>query len=308
MLDISLIGTGGMMPLPHRHLSSLLMRYEGRLILIDCGEGSQVTQKQLGWGYKTIDAICLTHFHADHVAGLPGLLLSIAHSERTQALTIIGPAGVAHIVKSLCVIVGELPFALNFVEIPKDGFTGFKVPLTNFHLSAAPALHNCPTFAFRVDIHRKGRFDAEAAKGHGIPLQFWNKLQKGQVVEYEGQTFTPSMVMGEDRKGLSVSYITDSRPPKWIPDFIKGSDLFICEGQYGDEALLQKAKAHRHMIFSEAATMARAGNVGKMWLTHFSPALQNPKDYLQNARKIFPKTYVGYDRITETLNFEDNTT
>jgi len=305
MFDIALVGCGGMMPLPHRHLTSLLLRYEGRMVLIDCGEGNQVTLKQLGWGYKTIDCICLTHFHADHVTGLPGLLLSIAHSGRDEPLTIVGPIGVAHVVKSLCVVAPDLPFDIKFLELPKEGLQNFKIPLTGFTLSAVPALHNCPCFAYRVDIHRKGRFDADKARELEIPLNFWNRLQKGQTMEHEGRTFTPDMVMGADRKGLSVSYITDSRPPKWLPDFIRNSDLFVCEGHYGDEDLLDKAKSHRHMIFSEAATLARAGQVGKMWLTHFSPALQNPKDYLKNARKIFTKSYVGYDRLTETLNFED---
>ncbi|MCL2350214.1 MAG: ribonuclease Z [Defluviitaleaceae bacterium] len=306
MFDIALVGSGGMMPLAHRHLSSAMLRYEGRMVLIDCGEGTQVSAKQLGWGFKTIDCICLTHFHADHIMGLPGLLLTIGHAGREESLTIIGPVGVARIVQSICIVASDLPFKVNFVEVPPGGFKGFKIPFTSYILSAHPAFHRCPCFAYRIDIERKGKFDAAAAKELGLPVRFWNKLQKGEVVEHESQTFTPDMVMGEQRRGLSMAYCTDSRPPKGLPEFVSGVDLLICEGQYGDPAKLPNAKAYKHMMFSEAATIARAGNVGKMWLTHFSPSLQNPKEYLKNARDIFPKSYVGFDRKTESFVFEED--
>jgi len=305
MFDIALVGSGGMMPLHNRFLSSALLRFEGRMLLIDCGEGAQVSIKQIGWGFKTIDCICLTHFHADHVTGLPGLLLSIGHSGREEPLTIIGPIGVEHIVKSLCVVVGELPFDIEFVEIPKEGLASFEVPLTKFLLSTHPAQHNCPCFAFRVDVPRLGKFDVEAAKANNIPVHFWNRLQKGNIVEHEGQTFTPEMVMGDARRGLSLGYCTDSRPPRGLPDFVRDCDLFICEGQYGDEEKLPKAKAYKHMIFSEAATLAKEGNVKEMWLTHFSPSLQNPKDYINNARRIFSNSHVGKDRMVKTLVFDE---
>ena len=305
MFDITLVGCGGMMPLPHRYLSSVLMRFEGRLVLIDCGEGTQVSARQVGWGFKTLDCICLTHFHADHVSGLPGLLLTIGHSGREEPLTIIGPIGVTHIVKSLCVIAPEIPFPINFIELPDNGIKELKIPHTNFILSALPVKHNCVCFAYRIDIKRKGMFNAETAKAQNIPLNFWNKLQKGEIIEHEGKTFTPQMVMGEERKGLSVSYCTDSRPTKTLPAFIQNSDLFICEGHYGDEEKYDKARSHKHMIFSEAAQIAKEGNAKKLWLTHFSPAMQNPKDYIKNAAKIFPNSKAGHDGKTTTLNFED---
>jgi len=304
MFDIALVGCGGMMPLPNRYLSSLLLRFEGRMLLIDCGEGTQVSAKQVGWGVKNLDCICLTHFHADHVAGLPGLLLTIGGSGREEPITIVGPPGVEHIVRSLCVIAPEILFQLNFIEIPGRGMTDIAIPLTNYRLSAIPADHNCPCFAYRVDVKRKGLFDLDAAIALGIPKNFWNFLQKGQDVEYEGRVYTPDMVLGQERKGITISYCTDSRPPKGLAKFINGSDIFVCEGHYGDDEKLDKAKGHKHMLFSEAAKLAKAGNVEKLWLTHFSPAMPNPADFARNARDIFPKTYVGYDRMMETLQFE----
>ena len=305
MFDIALVGCGGMMPLPNRYLSALLLRYEGRMMLIDCGEGTQVTARQVGWGFKNIDCICLTHFHADHVAGLPGLLLTIGMSGREEPLTIVGPIGVGSIVRNICVIAPEIPFKLNFVELPYGGKSGMAIPLTNFILSAAPADHNTPCFAYRVDVRRKGKFNLEAAERLGIPRNLWNPLQKGREVQHGGQVFTPEMVMGAERRGISVAYCTDTRPPKGLPGFIAGCDLFVCEGHYGDDALLEKAKSHRHMIFSEAAGLARAGNVKKLWLTHFSPAMTNPGEFIRFARDVFPNTSLGYDRMTGTLVFDE---
>ena len=305
MFDIALIGCGGMMPLPNRFLSALLVRYEGRLLLIDCGEGTQVSARQVGWGFKNIDCICLTHFHADHVAGLPGLLLTIGMSGREEPLTIVGPSGLSHIVNSLCAIAPEIPFQLNFIELPYGGKGDITVPFTKFILSATPTDHNCPCFAYRIDIRRKGKFNLEAAENLGLPRRFWNPLQKGQDVEFEGQVYTPEMVMGTQRRGISVAYCTDTRPPKGLPAFIKACDIFICEGHYGEDALLEKAKSHRHMIFSEAAALAKAGNVGKLILTHFSPAMPNPSEFVHFARNIFPNTHVGFDRMTDTLCFSE---
>ena len=121
MLEVNLLGTGGMVPLPGRFLTSLLVRYEGTAILIDCGEGTQVAIREQGLGFKQIAVICLTHFHADHVAGLPGLLLTIGNAGRADPLMIVGPAHVGEVVQCLCVIAPQLPYELRFAEIGKEG-------------------------------------------------------------------------------------------------------------------------------------------------------------------------------------------
>ena len=117
MLDICLLGTGGMMPLPGRWLTSLALRFNGSCMLIDCGEGTQIAMKRAGISSKPFDVICFTHFHADHISGLPGLLLSMGNAERTEPLTIIGPKGVERVVNSLRVIAPELPFDIKFIEL-----------------------------------------------------------------------------------------------------------------------------------------------------------------------------------------------
>ncbi len=303
MIDVALLGTGGMMPLPNRWLTSLLIRYNGRMILLDCGEGTQITAKLMGWGFKNIDVILITHFHADHVSGLPGMLLTIGNSDRTEPLTIVGPKGLARVVEGLRTIAPELPFEVNLVEIEGDGFErefiGLKVKALRLN-------HRVICYGYSFELERAGRFSAERAKEQNIPLKYWSRLQKEErVVCEDGRVFTSDMVLGEKRKGLKVCYTTDSRPIDAIPQFIKGADLFICEGMYGEPEKLEKVKEKKHMLFGEAAALAKAGGVKELWLTHYSPALTNPRAEVDFARDIFYNTKAAADRFVKALNFEN---
>ncbi len=349
MLDVCLLGTGGMMPLPRRKLTSLMTRYNGSNLMIDCGEGTQVAVKEKGWSFKPIDVICFTHYHADHISGLPGLLLTMGNAERTEPLTLIGPKGLTRVVSALRVIAPELPFEIEFRELTQPEETieikGRTEPLTligpkgltrvvsalrviapelpfeiefreltqpeetieikGYHITAFRVNHNVTCYGYSLEIKRTGKFDAARAKEQNIPLRCWNPLQKGETVTVDGITYTPDMVLGPARKGIKLTYTTDTRPVKAISEHAAGSDLFICEGMYGEQDKEAKAKAYKHMTFREAASLAKEAGVGEMWLTHYSPSLVRPEEALEEAANIFPNTIAAKDRQSVELQFEE---
>ncbi|MBQ1604213.1 MAG: ribonuclease Z, partial [Lachnospiraceae bacterium] len=276
MLDVCLLGTAGMMPQPHRWLTALMTRYNGSSLLIDCGEGTQIAMKEAGLSPNPIDIICFTHYHADHISGLPGLLLSMGNSDRTEPVTMIGPKGLKTVVNALRVIAPELPFPIEYVEIDGDEAS---YEINGYHITAYKVKHNITCYGYTIDIPRAGKFSVDAAKSLGLPVQTWSLLQKGNNVEFEGKTYTPDMVMGPDRRGIRLAYCTDSRPCEAIVSHVKGADLFICEGMYAEKDKLPKAKKNKHMTFYEAAQMAQDAQVEELWLTHFSPSLVGAKSY-----------------------------
>ena len=303
MLDLCLLGTSGMMPLPGRWLTALMVRFSGSSLLIDCGEGTQIAIKEKGWSFKPIDVICFTHYHGDHISGLPGLLLTMGNADRTEPLTLVGPRGLERVVNALRVIAPELPFEIKFIEITKPEEV---LELNGYRITAFRVNHNVTCYGYTLEILRQGKFSPDSAREHEIPLKFWNPLQKGQTVEDEGRIYTPDMVLGPPRKGIKLTYTTDTRPTESILRNAKDSDLFICEGMYGEDDKIEKAKGYKHMTFREAATLARDAGVGEMWLTHYSPSLVRPDDYMDTVREIFPKAWPGKDGKSVELNFEED--
>lgn len=302
MLDVCLLGTGGMMPLPYRWLTALMVRYNGSSLLIDCGEGTQIAIKEKGWSFKPIDVICFTHYHGDHISGLPGLLLTMGNADRTEPLTLVGPRGLERVVNALRVIAPELPFPIRYVEITESEQT---FEMNGYRLKAFRVNHNVLCYGYTMEVDRAGKFDVERATAAQIPQRYWGVLQKGETVEAEGQTYTPDMVLGPQRKGIKLTYCTDTRPTDSIRNNAKGSNLFICEGMYGEKDKQKKAKEYKHMTFYEAASLAREADVGELWLTHYSPSLTRPEEYMDDVREIFPRAIAAKDRRTAELVFED---
>lgn len=307
MVDFLMLGTGGGMPMPTRFLSAGLISYKGRKILIDCGEGTQVSMRISNCGFKSIDVICITHVHGDHIVGLPGLLGTIGNSGRTEPLTIIGPEGITKVVEGLRTIAEYLPYEVNIIENPKDtivinnGFINGEVEIKTCLLD-----HSSPCIGYSFNIKRTPRFNVESAMRNNVPKLLWSKLQKNvDKIEYEGKTYYKEMVLGEERKGIKISYITDSRPIEVIGKFIDSSDLFVCEGTYGDDNDIVKAEKNKHMTFRESASLAREGNVKRLLLTHFGTAMGNPEEFIENALEEFKDTEVAYDRYELTLNFTE---
>ena len=303
MLDVCLLGTAGMMPLPYRWLTSMMLRYNGSSLLVDCGEGTQVAIKEKGWSFKPIDVICFTHYHGDHISGLPGLLLTMGNADRTEPLTLIGPKGLERVVNALRIIAPELPFEIKFIEItqPEETFE-----MNGYRLKAFRVNHNVLCYGYTLEIDRAGKFDLERALAQEIPKPLWKVLQKGETVEEDGRVFTPDMVLGPQRKGIKVTYCTDTRPTNSIRENAVGSDLFICEGMYGEKDKGAKAVEYKHMTFYEAANLAKEADVKEMWLTHYSPSLTYPEEYMGDVRAIFPNAKAGKDGMTVELDFPEN--
>ena len=302
MLDICLLGSGGMMPLPYRWLTALMVRYNGSSLLIDCGEGTQIAIKEKGWSFKPIDVICFTHYHGDHISGLPGLLLTMGNAERTEPLTLIGPKGLERVVNALRVIAPELPFPIIYKEINGNEET-FELA-DGYRLKAFRVNHGILCYGYTLELDRAGKFQLQKAMEQEIPKQYWSRLQKGETITDEQAVYTPDMVLGPPRKGIKLTYCTDTRPVPAIVENASGSDLFICEGMYGEKDKDAKAREHTHMTFYEAAKLARDAQVGEMWLTHYSPSLTRPEEYMDDVRKIFPAAKAGKDRKSVELDFE----
>ena len=302
MIDVTLLGTGGTMPLKGRWLTSCLIRHEGRGILIDCGEGTQIALRCAGKSVQALDLLCITHFHADHISGLPGLLLSMGVDGRTEPLTVCGPLGLERIVEGLRVIAPELPFALNFVELenPTEILNYAGLQITAFRVD-----HTLTCYGYQMHLARAGKFDPQKAKANGVPMKIWGTLQKQETAEFEGVTYTRAQVMGAARRGITVTYCTDTRPVPALTEYAQDADLLICEGMYGDDEKYDKAMETRHMLFSEAACIARDAKARQLWLTHYSPSLPNPEEYLAYVQEIFPETRCGEDGMNLDIGFTE---
>jgi ribonuclease Z len=173
-------------------------------------------------------------------------------------------------------------------------------------LTVGQAEHRDRCFFYRVDRARDRRFEVERARGAGIPVQFWSQLQRGEEVEWNGASYNPADFMGPERRGVSVGFVTDTRPVPAMAELLRGVDLLVCEGTYGDDADQEKAISKTHMTFREAATIARDAEAGALWLTHFSPALADPGLFLGNATSVFPNTTIGYSGLQTTLAFPED--
>lgn len=316
MITLTLLGTGGGMPMPERFLSSAVLHFKGRKIIIDCGEGTQVSMRKCKTGFKSIDLICITHLHGDHIYGLPGLLTTMGNSERRDPVTIIGCNGIANVIEGMMRGVPYLPFEIKIIENPNKPLylslvTGRLIVEEDKEQTHSEMIiqtmeldHSSPCLGYRFDIKRRPKFNSNKAILNQVPKVIWSQLQRGDRVLQDSKIYEPAMVLGEERKGIRISYITDTRPIESIPDFIRESSLCICEGTYGDDEDLQKAIINKHMTFREAASIAKEGDVQELLLTHFGTGLIEPEEYIQNAKEVFKETKLGYDGFVQSISFE----
>lgn len=300
MLQLCTLGTGGALPLPERGLASLYVRLNGRGLLIDCGEATQTAIRRIGWGFRAIDGMLITHYHADHCGGLPGLLLSMGKAKRDEPFHIYGGPGLHQVVGGLRVIAPQLPFQVVLHEFDGDTkhFSMLGLDITAFRVD-----HSVPCWGYRIDLKRDPAFDPQKARTLGLPVTLWGVLQRGQTVEHNGQTFRPQDVYGAPKSGISFVYCTDTRPVQRIAEMGKETDLMILEGMYGNDNKRAQALKNRHMIFHEAAELARQAGTKRLLLTHFSNCIDDPLEYLPEAQAVFHETEAAADLMTVELHF-----
>ncbi len=293
MIGVTLIGTGGMLPLPERWLTSMWLEYNGKACLIDCGEGTQIAINRHGIKLSHLDILLITHVHADHVSGLAGLLLSLGNCGKTDVLKIYGHKGITDTIKKLCCICPVLPFELEIHELPIDCKSEFE--WNDMTVSSMPLKHSIDCLGYSFVLKRKPVFNPQKAKSLGIDVKYWKELHSGKTIIIDGREITSEMVTDEQRKPIKVTYMTDSRYFDKMIDFAENSDLLISEGMYGDDEYISKMAEKGHMVFSQSAKIARKSDSKMLWLTHYSPALVNPYEYANDVKQIFENTVISRD-------------
>lgn len=301
MLNLTLLGSGGGMPMPNRYLSALLINYMGRKILIDCGEGTQVAMRKMNTGFKNIDIICISHFHGDHIYGLPGLLSTMGNSGRTKPVTIIGPCGLKKVIEAFFYVISYLPYKIEIIEDPK---TAINI-IDGIEISTLNLIHSSPCIGYSFYVKRKPEFLPEKAKANNVPREIWKRLQNEETVELDSKVYSPNMVLGKERRGIKLSFITDTRPFDGIISFVKESDLFVCESTYLEEDDQIKAIQNQHMTCKEATRLASNAKVVELLLTHFSSAIDQPHAKGNYIKSFFSDTIIGFDGWNKSLTYKD---
>lgn len=306
MIDVTLLGTSALLPLPERAETAAQLVCEGHSILFDCGEGTQTAARKAGARLMNTDIIALTHYHGDHIFGLPGLLQTMQIMGRTGPLTVIGPGDVEGALAPILALTGELAFALRLRALPPEGIdlNGVSRGWPNgARLTAFPTAHRGISQGYVFELPRAGRFLPEKARALGVPVHCWHILQGGACIDLEGRCIRPEMVMDAPRKGLKVVFSGDTAPCHALREASRNADLLLCEATYGENEQAQLATEHGHMNFAQAGALAAEAGVKRLWLMHYSQMIHNPEAYLPNARAFFPEAECGVDGKFIRLSF-----
>lgn len=311
MMNITLVGTGALQPLPGRALASAAVTLDGHVLLLDCGEGTQAALKGADVSLMKIDVIALTHYHGDHTYGLPGLLQSMGMAGRTESVCIVGPKGLEEEMKPFLMLCPYLPFELRLMELPEEGLSLHALCSAwpeQAYIAAFDTVHKVTSQGYRIDLRRPGKFMPQKAKALGVPVQQWKLLQRGESIDMDGVCILPEQVMGEPRRGISVVYTGDTAVCACVLAAAADADLLICEATYGENGQEKMAAEHGHMTFSQAARTAAQAGARRLWLTHYSPRITDAAEFESNARAIFPSVRCGQDGMRETLTFDEENT
>ena len=304
------------MPLPDRALTSVFISYNGHSVLFDCGEGTQTAARKSHVSLMKTDLIALTHYHGDHIFGLPGLLQTMGCLGRTKPLYVIGPEGLEKVMELIAALSGQLPFPI-YALFPVENSESkeiFSFRIADYisewpeeaSLTVFKTEHRVKSCGYRFHIRRPGKFIPVRAENAGVPKKYWGILQRGKSVTLEnGRTVFPDEVLGPERRGLSVVFSGDTAPCDNLREASENADLLICDATYGDSRNSDQAEKYGHSTFSEAAEVAERSGAKRLWLTHFSQIMEDPDEYLSNALETFPDSICGKDGLSVSLKFED---
>lgn len=306
-LEAFVLGTGGMMPLPGRSLTSVLLRREGELFLFDCGEGTQISLRRLNLRWKKISAIFISHMHADHVTGLPGIIMLSSQVDRDDPLYIYGPPKTREFVDAMR---KTLEMYINYELVVEEIEGGAQVRVgQDYSIRSFPLTHTRPCVGYTLEEKmRPGVFHPEKAMALGVPRgPLWSLLQDGQTVSLpDGRTVGPAEILGGPRNGRKFSFATDTVPTQGFADAVRGSDLFICEGMFAED-LAESAQEKKHMTSVQAAQVAREADVRRLGLIHYSPRYTDRelKVLLQEAKAVFAPTFLTKDLQHIEIRYRD---
>jgi len=309
MLTITLLGTAATMPLPDRALSAAYAECGGHGLLLDCGEGTQAAARRAGVNLMRADAICLTHYHGDHIFGLPGLLQTLGAQGRERPLTLFGPVGLPEVWAAVRALTGPLPYPVR----PRVLTAGEPLLLENLAdgWPAGAALvpfatkHRVRSIGYRLELPRAGKFSPERARALGVPVQQWKLLHRGQTILVEDKEVHPADVLGPPRKGLSFVFSGDTSPCPGLLQAAQEADLIVCDATYALPEQEEQAKQWGHSTFGQSAALAVQAEAKRLWLTHYSPMITDPEAELHWAQEIFPASECGFDGKRITLQYEE---
>ena len=308
MLTITLLGTAATMPLPDRALSAALAECGGHSLLFDCGEGTQAAARRAGVNLMRADAICLTHYHGDHIFGLPGLLQTQGCQGRVKPLYLIGPEGLQDIWAALRALTGPLPYPVRLLAVDEQPvlleqlFSGWPA---GARLLPIPTRHRVVSRGYRLELPRAGRFEPQQAQALGVPVQQWKLLQRGQAVTVGQTVIQPQQVLGAPRRGLSMVFSGDTAPCAALEQAARDTDLLLSDATYALPEQEDQARQYGHSTYGQSAALAARAGARRLWLTHYSPMITEPEEYLPLAQAMFPAAECGFDGKSITLQYEE---
>ena len=304
-LTVTFLGTGAACPSVERNVASIALTREGETMLLDCGEGTQRQMMRYGVGF-TFREIYFTHYHADHILGLTGLLRTMGLQDRTVPITLYGPRGAERVLgAALALGIEKNRFPVEIVEVK----AGDRVAHAQYDMVAFEADHRADTIGWALVEHaRLGRFDPERARTLGIPEgPLWGQIHKGEAVTLDdGRVVTPPELVGPTRRGRTIVYSGDTRPSPHVAEVARGADLLIHEATFSSEELA-RAEETGHSTAAQAARIAAEAEVARLVLTHISPRYtRDAPELLAEARAVFPNVIVAKDGMTLDVPYPDD--